>query len=67
MVGHFLLFWFFRMASPQLIVCSIDVMMFLNVAVAATCFAFCWTMLVVGFKGWLKSKTHSSISFRPSA
>ncbi|KAI0254928.1 hypothetical protein BJV78DRAFT_886943 [Lactifluus subvellereus] len=44
-----------------------DVMMFLNVAVAVTCFAFCWTMLVVGFKGWLKSRTHSTISFHPSA
>ena len=30
---------------------STDVVMFLNVAVAITCFAFCWTMLVVGFKG----------------
>ncbi|KAI6164729.1 hypothetical protein EDD17DRAFT_1557674 [Pisolithus thermaeus] len=31
-----------------------DMMMFLNVAVAITCFAFCWTLCVVGFKGWLK-------------
>lgn len=44
-----------------------DVMMFLNVAVAITCFAFCWTVLVVGFKGWLKSKTYSNVSFRQSA
>ncbi|KAF8264950.1 hypothetical protein EI94DRAFT_1772521 [Lactarius quietus] len=44
-----------------------DVMMFLNVAVATTCFAFCWTVLVVGFKGWLKSKTHSIVSFHQSA
>jgi len=43
-----------------------DVMMFLNVAVAITCFAFCWTMLVVGFKGWLKSRTHAAVSFHPS-
>ncbi|KAH9998402.1 hypothetical protein BJV77DRAFT_1058788 [Russula vinacea] len=42
-----------------------DVMMFLNVAVAITCFAFCWTMLVVGFKGWLKSRTHAAVSFHP--
>jgi hypothetical protein len=42
-----------------------DVMMFLNVAVAITCFAFCWTMLVVGFKGWLKSRTHPAVSFHP--
>jgi hypothetical protein len=44
---------------------STDVMMFLNVAVAITCFAFCWTMLVVGFKGWLKSRTHPAVSFHP--
>lgn len=45
---------------------STDVMMVLNVAVAITCFAFCWTMLVVGFKGWLKSRTHAAVSFHPS-
>jgi len=44
-----------------------DVMMFLNVAVAITCFAFCWTVLVVGFKGWLKSRTPTAVSFHPSA
>lgn len=33
-----------------------DVMMFLNVAVAITCFAFCWTLFIVSFKGWLKSR-----------
>ncbi|KAI0303853.1 hypothetical protein BC826DRAFT_1089177 [Russula brevipes] len=44
-----------------------DVMMFLNVAVAVTCFAFCWTMMIVGFKGWLKSRTHTAVSFHPSA
>ncbi|KII95321.1 hypothetical protein PLICRDRAFT_210261 [Plicaturopsis crispa FD-325 SS-3] len=33
-----------------------DMMMFLNVAVAITCFAFCWTFCVVAFKGWLKSR-----------
>ncbi|KAI9447807.1 hypothetical protein H4582DRAFT_2137979 [Lactarius indigo] len=44
-----------------------DVMMFLNVAVAITCFAFCWTVLVVSFKGWLKSRTHSAVSFHQSA
>ncbi|KAH9173450.1 hypothetical protein EDB89DRAFT_2157570 [Lactarius sanguifluus] len=44
-----------------------DVMMFLNVAVAITCLAFCWTVLVVGFKGWLKSRTHPAVSFHQSA
>jgi hypothetical protein len=57
----------FRVSQRQLMVCCIDVMMFLNLAVAITCFAFCWTVLVVGFKGWLKSKTHSNVSFRQSA
>jgi len=33
-----------------------DIMMFLNVAVAITCFAFCWALAVVSFKGWLKSR-----------
>ncbi|KAG9317603.1 hypothetical protein JVU11DRAFT_1812 [Chiua virens] len=33
-----------------------DMMMFLNVAVAITCFAFCWTFCVVAFNGWLKSR-----------
>ncbi len=32
----------------------LDIMMFLNVAVAITCLAFCWTLSMVGFKGWLK-------------
>ncbi|KAJ8595304.1 hypothetical protein M405DRAFT_909338 [Rhizopogon salebrosus TDB-379] len=34
-----------------------DTMMFLNVAVAITCFAFCWTFCIVAFKGWLKSRS----------
>jgi len=34
-----------------------DQMMFLNVAVAFTCFAFCWTLGIVAFKGWLKSRS----------
>ncbi|KIK96945.1 hypothetical protein PAXRUDRAFT_137291 [Paxillus rubicundulus Ve08.2h10] len=33
-----------------------DMMMFLNVAVAITCSAFCWTLCVVSFNGWLKSR-----------
>ncbi|KAI6047315.1 hypothetical protein EDC04DRAFT_2622773 [Pisolithus marmoratus] len=37
-----------------------DMMMFLNVAVAITCFAFCWTLCVVGFKGWLKYRNNHS-------
>ncbi|KAF8974353.1 hypothetical protein BDZ97DRAFT_2052995 [Flammula alnicola] len=44
-----------------------DVMMFLNVAVALTCFAFCWTLFVVGFKGWIKSRTQSTVTFRNAA
>ncbi|KAJ8698083.1 hypothetical protein PTI98_004833 [Pleurotus ostreatus] len=34
-----------------------DVMMFLNVGVAITCLAFCWTLCVVAFKGWLKMRS----------
>ncbi|KAH9927164.1 uncharacterized protein BXZ73DRAFT_102753 [Epithele typhae] len=44
-----------------------DVMMFLNVGVAITCLAFCWTLFVVGFKGWLKSRTHGAMQFHSSA
>ncbi|KAH7887876.1 hypothetical protein F5I97DRAFT_1804583 [Phlebopus sp. FC_14] len=38
-----------------------DMMMFLNVAVAITCFAFCWTLCVVAFKGWLKSRSFPQV------
>ncbi|KAJ3531171.1 hypothetical protein NMY22_g8269 [Coprinellus aureogranulatus] len=41
-----------------------DVMMFLNVAVAITCLAFCWTLCMVGLKGYLKSRSHSSVTYR---
>lgn len=41
-----------------------DMMMFLNVAVAITCFAFCWTFCIVAMKGWLKSR--SSPRYPPS-
>ncbi|KAG2158811.1 uncharacterized protein EDB93DRAFT_1075577 [Suillus bovinus] len=34
-----------------------DMMMFLNVAVAITCFAFCWTFCLVAMKGWLRSRS----------
>ncbi|KAI0053060.1 hypothetical protein FA95DRAFT_1552946 [Auriscalpium vulgare] len=44
-----------------------DVMMFLNFTVAATCSAFCWTLCVVAFQGWLKSRTHAAVAFHPSA
>ncbi|KXN86383.1 hypothetical protein AN958_10245 [Leucoagaricus sp. SymC.cos] len=44
-----------------------DVMMFLNVAVAITCLAFCWTLFVVGFKGWLKSRQYSGVTYRTAA
>jgi cytochrome b561 len=42
-----------------------DMMMFLNVAVAITCFAFCWAFSIVAMKGWLKSR--SSPRYPPSA
>ncbi|KAF8915894.1 hypothetical protein CPB85DRAFT_1217140 [Mucidula mucida] len=44
-----------------------DVMMFLNVAVALTCLAFTWTVCVVGYKGYLKSRTRSVPAFHSSA
>lgn len=45
----------------------LDVMMFLNVAVAITCFVFCWTLGVVGFKGWLRSRANPAIARRIAA
>ena len=44
-----------------------DVMMFLNVAVAITCCALCWTLFIVGFKGWIKSLTKPSVTYRSAA
>jgi len=43
-----------------------DQMMFLNVAVAFTCFAFCWVLGVVAFRGWLKARSMGSMSSRRS-
>ncbi|KAG1755842.1 hypothetical protein EDB19DRAFT_435076 [Suillus lakei] len=40
-----------------------DMMMFLNVAVAITCFAFCWTFCIVAMKGWLKSRSSPRYPF----
>ena len=44
-----------------------DVMMFANVGVAITCLALCWTLLLVCFKGWLKSHTQGAMQFHSSA
>ena len=44
-----------------------DMMMFLNVAVAMTCLAFCWTLGIVAFKGWLKSHTSTAVKFHKLA
>ena len=44
-----------------------DMMMFLNVAIAMTCLACCWTLSIVAFKGWLKSHANASIKFHSSA
>ncbi|OBZ76401.1 putative membrane protein C3B8.06 [Grifola frondosa] len=44
-----------------------DVMMFVCVGVAMTCFAFCWALGLVAFKGWLKSHTHAAVNFHSSA
>jgi hypothetical protein len=62
----------FMMSTEELTIAAMrqgrdDVMMFLNVAVAITCFSFCWILAVVAFKGWLKSHTHPSVSYHSSA
>lgn len=44
-----------------------DVMMFLNAGVAITCLAFCWTLLIVALKGWLKSHSQKNMNFHSSA
>ncbi|KAI9001345.1 hypothetical protein BD414DRAFT_404717 [Trametes punicea] len=44
-----------------------DVMLFLNMGVAITCLAFCWTLLIVSFKGWLKSRHQINVKFHGSA
>ncbi|KAH7916314.1 hypothetical protein BJ138DRAFT_996237 [Hygrophoropsis aurantiaca] len=41
-----------------------DMMMFLNLAVAITCFAFTWTLCLVAFKGWLKARTTTRIAHK---
>ncbi len=55
------------MASSVLNTLFIDVMMFLNVAVAMTCFAFCWTLGIVGFKGWLRTRANPAAARRIAA
>jgi hypothetical protein len=45
----------------------VDVMLFMNAAVAFTCFAFCWVTAVVGFKAYLLSRTHKAVAFHASA
>jgi zinc transporter ZupT len=63
----------FMMSTEELTIAAMrrgrdDAMMFLNVAVAVTCFAFCWVFLIVAFKAWLKSRqTPSQSSLSPTA
>ncbi|KAJ6629132.1 hypothetical protein B0H10DRAFT_1940012 [Mycena sp. CBHHK59/15] len=44
-----------------------DIMMFAVAAVALTCLAFTWTICVVVFHGWLKSRTKPAVSYHSSA
>ncbi|KAJ7368171.1 cytoplasmic protein [Mycena albidolilacea] len=44
-----------------------DIMMFAVTAVAFTCLAFSWTIGVVGFQGWLKTRTKLAFSYHNSA
>ncbi|KZS97536.1 hypothetical protein SISNIDRAFT_405165 [Sistotremastrum niveocremeum HHB9708] len=39
-----------------------DVMMFLNVAVAITCLAFCWVLSISAFKGWVMFRSRQPMS-----
>ncbi|KAI0347345.1 hypothetical protein BDW22DRAFT_1321572 [Trametopsis cervina] len=62
----------FAMSTEELTIAAMrrghdDVMMFANVGVAATCLALCWTLCVVGFKGWLKSHATREVKFHSSA
>jgi hypothetical protein len=58
--------WHFVRYCTMLIHC-LDVMLFMNLSVALTCFAFCWTFCVVAFKGWLRSRSNPPVSYRDSA
>ncbi|KAJ7667858.1 hypothetical protein DFH06DRAFT_231503 [Mycena polygramma] len=44
-----------------------DIMMFAVAAVAITCLGFCWTISVVGFQGWLKTRTEPAVSYHSAA
>jgi len=44
-----------------------DIMLFAVAAVAITCVAFCWTISVVAFQGWLKTRTKPAVSYRSAA
>ncbi|KAF5369910.1 hypothetical protein D9758_001192 [Tetrapyrgos nigripes] len=44
-----------------------DVMMFTCVGVAITCFCLCWSVCVVGFKGYLRSRLNPRVSYHSSA
>lgn len=44
-----------------------DVMMFLNLSVAVTCLAFCWVLIIVTLKAWLRLKATKARVQRPSA
>jgi hypothetical protein len=44
-----------------------DTMMFVNVVVAITCLALCWTIFIVGFKGWMKVQAGLRIASHSNA
>ncbi|KAJ7507659.1 cytoplasmic protein [Mycena galericulata] len=41
-----------------------DIMMFAVAAVSITCIAFCWTICIVAFQGWLKARAKRAVSYR---
>jgi hypothetical protein len=63
-VSKFLHLFPCNLASLILFIFLPDVMMFLNVAVAITCFAFCWIFCMIAFKGWLKSRIVAAVTYR---
>ncbi|KAF5365483.1 hypothetical protein D9758_010867 [Tetrapyrgos nigripes] len=61
----------FQFSTEELTIAAIrrgrdDVMMFTCVGVAITCLCLCWTVCVVGFKGYLRSRLNPLVSYHSS-
>ncbi|KAJ7638677.1 hypothetical protein FB45DRAFT_408557 [Roridomyces roridus] len=44
-----------------------DIMLFVVMAVSSTCIAFCWTVIIISFQGWLKTRTKPTAAYHRSA